>query len=44
MSPYVTFAPTMDDTVRTSLPKEDCIALRNHNALFYLVGLVLSVA
>jgi hypothetical protein len=32
---YVSFAPLMDDTLRTSLPKEARIALRSHTALFY---------
>jgi hypothetical protein len=44
MSLYVTFSPTADDTVRTSLPKEIRLALRSHKALFYPGGLVLSVA
>jgi len=44
MSLYVTFAPSMDDTLRTSLPKEVCIALRSHKALFYQGGLVLNVS
>jgi len=44
MSMYVTFAPSMDDTLRTSLPKEVRIALRSHKALFYQGGLVLIVS
>ncbi len=43
MSLYVTFSPTADDTVRTSLPKEIRPALRSHKALFFPGGLVLSV-
>ena len=39
ISLYVYFAPTMDDTIRTSLPKEVRIALRSHNAIFYHGGL-----
>jgi hypothetical protein len=44
MSLYVTFAPLMDDTLRTSLPKEIRIALHNHKALFYQWGLALCVS
>ncbi len=44
MSLYVTFVPMMDGTLRTSLPKKVCIALRSHKALFYQEGLVFSVA
>jgi hypothetical protein len=43
MSLYVTFAPPMDDTLRTSLPKEVRNALRNHKALFYQGGFALNV-
>jgi hypothetical protein len=43
MSLFVTFSPTMDDTVRTSLPKEIRLALRSHNTLLFPGGLVLSV-
>jgi hypothetical protein len=43
MTLYVTFSPTADDTVRTSLPKEIRLALRSHKSLFYPGGLVLSV-
>ena len=35
MSLYVFFAPSMDDTLRTSLPRDVRIALRSHKALFY---------
>jgi hypothetical protein len=38
----VSFSTTVDDTVRTSLPRETRLALRSHKALFYLGGLVLS--
>ncbi len=44
MSLFVTFAPSMDDTLRTSLPKEVHIALRSHKTLFYQGGLVLIVS
>jgi hypothetical protein len=44
MSLFVTFAPSMDDTLRTSLTKEVRIAPRSHKALFYQGGLVLSVS
>ena len=44
MSLYVTFSPTADDTVRTSLSKEIRLALRSLKALFYPGGLVLSAA
>ena len=40
---YVTFNPNMDDTLRTSLPREVRIALRSHKTLFYSGGLVLNV-
>ena len=43
MSLHVTFAPTMDDIIRTSLSKEDRIALRSHKALFHQGGFVLNV-
>lgn len=43
MSLFVSFAPSMDDTLRTSLPKEVRIALRSHKALFYSGGLTLVV-
>ena len=32
---YVYFAPSRDDILRTSLPREVRIALRSHKALFY---------
>jgi hypothetical protein len=35
MSLYVSFDPSMDDTLRTSLPREVRIALRSHKAFFY---------
>jgi len=44
MSLYVTSAPSMDDTIRISRPREVRIALRSHEALFYQGGLVLNVA
>ncbi len=44
MSLFVTFAPSMDDTQRTFLPKEVRIALRSHKTLFYQRGFVLSVS
>jgi hypothetical protein len=44
ISLFVTFAPSTDDTLRTSLPKEIRIALRSHKALFYQGGLLLTVA
>ncbi len=40
---YVTCAPTMDSTLRTSLPKEVRIALRSRKATFYQCGLLLTV-
>jgi hypothetical protein len=42
MSLFLTFAPTADDTIRTSLPKEIRLMLRSRDALFYQRGLVLS--
>ncbi len=41
---YVTFAPTIDDTLGTSLPKEIRIALRSHKVTFYQGCVVLTVA
>ncbi len=41
---FLTFGPTVDDTIRIALPKEIRLALRNHKALFCQEGLVLSVA
>ena len=35
MTLYVTFSPTADDTIRTSLPKEIRLALRSHKSLFF---------
>ena len=40
---FLTYSPTADDTIRTSLPKEIRLALRSHKALFYNGGLILSV-
>jgi hypothetical protein len=40
---FLTFAPTADDTIRTSLPKEIRLAFRSHKALFYQGGLMLTV-
>ena len=40
---YVTFAPDMDYTIRTSLPREVHIALRSHKTFFYIGGLVVNV-
>jgi hypothetical protein len=44
MALYVSFAPSMDDKMRTSLPREVRIALRSHKALFYQEGLTLNVS
>jgi hypothetical protein len=44
ISLFVTFASSMDDTLRTSLPKEVRIVLRSHKALFYQGGLALNVS
>ncbi len=44
ISLFVTFASSMDATLRTFLSKEIRIALRSHKALFYQGGLVLSVS
>ena len=44
MTLYITFAPSADDTIRTSLPKEIRLALKSHKNLFFQGGLVLSVA
>jgi hypothetical protein len=44
MSLFVTFAPSMNGTLRTSLPKEIRLVLRSHKALFYQGGLVINVA
>ncbi len=40
---YVTFAPTVDDTLRTFLPKEIRIVFRSHKATFYQGGRGLTV-
>ena len=39
----VTFAPTTDDTTRTALPQEICLALKNHKTHFFKGGLTLQV-
>jgi len=44
MSLDVTLAPSMDDTLHTSLLKDIRLALRSHKALFYQGDLVLSVS
>jgi hypothetical protein len=41
---YVTFAPTTDDTARTSLPKDVRIALKTHKRLFFSGGRTLHIA
>ena len=43
MTLFLTFSPTTDDTIRTSLPKEIRLALRSHKALFYKGGLLTTV-
>jgi hypothetical protein len=43
MTLFLTFSPTADDTIRTSLPKEIRLAIRSHKALFYTGGLLLTV-
>ncbi len=43
MTLYLTFDPTADGTIRTSLPKEIRLALWSYKALFYQGGLLLSV-
>ncbi len=43
MSLYVTFASSMDDTIRTSLPREVRLALQSHKSLFYQGDLLMSV-
>ena len=40
---FLTFSPTADATIRTSLPKEIRLALRIHKALFYRRELLLTV-
>jgi hypothetical protein len=32
---YLTFAPSMDNMIRTSFPKEVLLVLWNHKSLFY---------
>ncbi len=44
MSLYVSFAPSMNDTLRTPLSREVRIALRSHMALFYQGGLTLGAS
>jgi hypothetical protein len=44
MTLFLAFAPTADDSIRTSLPKEIRLALTSHKTLFYQGELVLSVA
>jgi hypothetical protein len=41
---YVTFAPTADDTARTSLPKDIRLAFNTHKKLFFHGGLTLHIA
>ena len=41
---YVTFAPTTDDTARTSLPTDVRLALKTHKRLFFSRGLTLHIA
>ncbi len=43
ISLFVSFSPCMDDTTRTSLPREMRIAIRSHKDHFYPGGLVLTV-
>jgi hypothetical protein len=43
MTLFLTFSPTADGTIRTSLPKEIRLALCSHKALFYEGGLLLTV-
>ena len=43
MALFFTFAPTADDTIRNSLPKEIKLTLRSRKALFYNGGLLLTV-
>ena len=35
---FLTFAPTADDSIRTSLPKEMRLALTSHKTIFYQGG------
>jgi len=41
---FMTFAPTVDDTARTTLPKELRLALVHHKKHFFKGGLILHVA
>jgi len=41
MTLFLTFAPTADDSIRTSLPKKIRLALTSHQNLFYQGGLIL---
>ena len=43
MTLYLTFFPTMNDKIKSALPKGIRVALRSHKALFYQGGLTLSV-
>ena len=43
MTLFLTFSPTADDTILTSLPKEIKLAMRSHKAMFYTGGLLLTV-
>ncbi len=43
ISLFLTFALTADEIIRTSLPKEIRLVPRNHEALLYQGGMVLSV-
>ena len=43
MTLFLTFSPTADDNIHTSLPKEIRLALRSHKASFYNGGLLLSL-
>jgi hypothetical protein len=43
MTLFLAFSPTADDTIRTSLPKEIRLPLRNHKTMFYNGSLLLSV-
>ncbi len=38
MTLFLTFSPSTDDDIRTSLPKEIRLALRSHKAHFYQGG------
>jgi hypothetical protein len=43
MTLFLTFSPTVDDSIRTSRPKGIRLALRSHKALFYNGGLLLTM-